>query len=184
MISQLVSSSPASDSVLTAQSLEPASDSLSLCPSPAHALSVSKINIKKNVFLNARLDPEGQWPFTATCFIATLKLLLVAGGAPLTLCHGLFGNRLAPFSWGGARQAESAVLTRAVPGWGTGPITSYLGAPRAARAPSGLAWPPSQIGLDIRTRQPQWCPTLVLILRKAVWQSLFYPSLTLAHLPC
>ncbi|VFV44106.1 Hypothetical predicted protein, partial [Lynx pardinus] len=40
MISQLVGSSPTSDSVLTAQSPEPASDSvsLSLCTSPAHTL--------------------------------------------------------------------------------------------------------------------------------------------------
>ena len=50
--SQLVSSSPMSGSVLTARSLEPASDSvfsLSLCPSPAHTLSLSQkqINIKK-----------------------------------------------------------------------------------------------------------------------------------------
>ena len=50
MISQFVSSSPASVSVLTVQSLEPASDSvspsLSLWSSPAHALSLflSKIN--------------------------------------------------------------------------------------------------------------------------------------------
>ena len=48
MISQSVSSSPASGSVLTAQSLEPVSDSVSpsLCSSPIHALpvSVSKIN--------------------------------------------------------------------------------------------------------------------------------------------
>ena len=46
MISQFVSSSPALDSVLTARSLEPASDcvSLSLCPSPIHTLSLSKIN--------------------------------------------------------------------------------------------------------------------------------------------
>ena len=55
MISQSVGSSPASGSVLTVQSLEPASDSvsLSLCPSPGHAVCVSlslpqKINIKKN----------------------------------------------------------------------------------------------------------------------------------------
>ena len=43
MISRFVGSSPASGSVLTAQSLEPASDSvsLSLCASPAHALSLS-----------------------------------------------------------------------------------------------------------------------------------------------
>ena len=43
MISRFVGSSPASGSVLTAQSLEPALDSvfpsLSLCPSPACALS-------------------------------------------------------------------------------------------------------------------------------------------------
>ena len=46
MISRSVSSSPASGSVLTAQSLEPASDSVapSLCPSPAHALSLSVKN--------------------------------------------------------------------------------------------------------------------------------------------
>ena len=48
MISRTVSSSLASGSVLTAQSLEPVSDSVSpsLCPSPIHAvsLSVSKIN--------------------------------------------------------------------------------------------------------------------------------------------
>ena len=52
MISQFVGSSPTSGSVLTAQSLEPASDSLSpflsLCPSPAHAFSLSKLNILKN----------------------------------------------------------------------------------------------------------------------------------------
>ena len=47
MISQSVSSSPTSGSVLTAQSLEPASDSvspslsLSLYPSPANARSLS-----------------------------------------------------------------------------------------------------------------------------------------------
>ena len=52
MISQLVSSSPASGSVLTAQSLEPALDSvspLSLCPSPAHALSLSVSKINENI---------------------------------------------------------------------------------------------------------------------------------------
>ena len=44
MISQLVSSSPKSGSVLTAQSLEPALDSVSpsLCPSPACSLSLSQ----------------------------------------------------------------------------------------------------------------------------------------------
>ena len=58
MISQFVSLSPALGSVLTAMSLEPVLDSVSrspsLCPSPAHALSlsVSKINktFKKNFF--------------------------------------------------------------------------------------------------------------------------------------
>ena len=43
MISRFVSSSPASGSVLTAQSLEPASDSVSLSLSapPPHSLSLS-----------------------------------------------------------------------------------------------------------------------------------------------
>ena len=43
MISQLVGSSPMSGSMLTAPSLEPASNSvcLPLCPSPTHALSLS-----------------------------------------------------------------------------------------------------------------------------------------------
>ena len=43
MISRLVSSSPVVGSVLTAQSLEPALDSVSpsLCPFPAHTLSLS-----------------------------------------------------------------------------------------------------------------------------------------------
>ena len=44
MISQFVSSSPASGSVLTAQSVQPALDSVSfsLCPSPTWALSLKK----------------------------------------------------------------------------------------------------------------------------------------------
>ena len=43
MISQLMGSSLTSGSVLTAQSLEPASDSVSvsLCPSPTHVYSLS-----------------------------------------------------------------------------------------------------------------------------------------------
>ena len=49
MISQFMGSSPTSGSVLTAQSLEPALDSVcvcvSLCLSPAHALS-SSVSIK------------------------------------------------------------------------------------------------------------------------------------------
>ena len=54
MISRFVSSSPASGSVLTAQSLEPASDSVSpsLSVPPQLVLFVSqKINVKK-MFLN------------------------------------------------------------------------------------------------------------------------------------
>ena len=49
MISQFVGSSSSSGSVLTAQSLEPASDSLSpsLCPSPVRALSLSLSKINK-----------------------------------------------------------------------------------------------------------------------------------------
>ena len=51
MISRFMGSSPVSGSVLTAQSLQPALDSVSpsLCPSPAHTMcvSLSKINIKK-----------------------------------------------------------------------------------------------------------------------------------------
>ena len=46
MISRLVSSSPASGSVLTAQSLVPASDSVSFSVPPPLTLSVSKIKIK------------------------------------------------------------------------------------------------------------------------------------------
>ena len=58
MISQLVGSSPASGSVLTAQSLKPVSDSVSpslTIPSPPActlSLSVSEINIKKNLKIN------------------------------------------------------------------------------------------------------------------------------------
>ena len=53
MISKFVGLDPISGSVLTAQNLEPASESVSLSvfPSPAHtlclSLSPSKINIKK-----------------------------------------------------------------------------------------------------------------------------------------
>ena len=54
MISSFVSSCPTSGSVLTARSLEPTSDSvspsLSLCPSPAHAVSLSKINKREKNF--------------------------------------------------------------------------------------------------------------------------------------
>ena len=52
MISQLVSSSLTSGTVLKARSLEPALDSvspsLSLCPSPAPALSLSLSKLNKN----------------------------------------------------------------------------------------------------------------------------------------
>ena len=51
MISQLMSSSPVLGSALTAQSLEPISDSvtLSLCPSSAHSLSPSPSKINKHL---------------------------------------------------------------------------------------------------------------------------------------
>ena len=57
MISQFVSSIPTSGSVLTAQSLEPASDSVSpslSAPSPAHTLSLSLSQNKtlKKIFLS------------------------------------------------------------------------------------------------------------------------------------
>ena len=50
MISQFMGLSPMLGSVLTAQSLEPALDSvspLSLCPSPSHTLSLKKKKKKK-----------------------------------------------------------------------------------------------------------------------------------------
>ena len=74
VISRSVSSSPASGSVLTTQSLKPASDSVSpslSAPPPTHALSlsVSKINVKKKKnqfkcvpptpFLRAQPAPAG-----------------------------------------------------------------------------------------------------------------------------
>ena len=60
MISWFVSLSPTSGSVLTAQGLETALDSLSssLCPFPAHALSLSLKNestLKKKIFFNVSL---------------------------------------------------------------------------------------------------------------------------------
>ena len=53
MISQSVSSSPTSGSVLTAQSLEPALDSvsLSLYPAPTHAVSLTNKYTLKKFFL-------------------------------------------------------------------------------------------------------------------------------------
>ena len=52
MISQFVSLSPVSGSVLTAQSLEPASESVTpslSVPSPAHALSLFVSNKNENI---------------------------------------------------------------------------------------------------------------------------------------
>ena len=63
MISQFVSSSPASGSVLTAQSLEPASDSVSpsLSAPPPFALSLSKINIKNlKLFFHILMTVDNQ----------------------------------------------------------------------------------------------------------------------------
>ena len=63
MISWFVSSSPASTSVLTAQNLEPAADSVSSCLSAPHllmfcvSLSLSKINkYFKKIFLKIKDD--------------------------------------------------------------------------------------------------------------------------------
>ena len=61
MISQLVDSSPASGSVLTAWSLEPASDSVSppLSAPPMLMLSLSldnEINIKKYIFKSHKVN--------------------------------------------------------------------------------------------------------------------------------
>ena len=44
MISRLMNLSPTAGPVLTAQSLEPASDSVSFCSFPAHTVSLSEIN--------------------------------------------------------------------------------------------------------------------------------------------
>ena len=56
MISRLMSLSPASDSVLTAQSLEPASDSASpsLCAPPLLVLCLSKMNKRKHLKFSIR----------------------------------------------------------------------------------------------------------------------------------
>ena len=68
MILRLVGLSPTSGSVLTAQSLEAASDSVSPSLSaspPAQALSLSKINIKKKFFQTAaKTEPSSHY----SCF--------------------------------------------------------------------------------------------------------------------
>ena len=66
MISQFVSSSPVSGSVLKAQSLEPASDSVSLsfCPFPTHALSLSvsqKMNKRLKILKKKNLNVNSTW---------------------------------------------------------------------------------------------------------------------------
>ena len=65
MISQFVSSSPTSGSVLTAQSLEPASDSVSLsvslCPSITHTLSLSLKNKHKTKKVTCWLNSRSVW---------------------------------------------------------------------------------------------------------------------------
>ena len=75
MISQSVSSSPASGSVLMAQSLEPASDSVSLCPFPAHALSlfVSKIKIKKIIPMSVAGKTSKQIQDLGSCLYGPLR---------------------------------------------------------------------------------------------------------------
>ena len=86
MISQFVSSRAALDSVLTAQSLEPASDSVSPSPSPfpAHALSLKKLRERlgsrkaqkmRKAVLTGRASPSqyGSWD-CAGSFLQSLGL--------------------------------------------------------------------------------------------------------------
>ena len=91
MISRFVSSNPASGSVLTAQSLEPASDSVSpsLSAPPLLALSLSKINIFKIFFL--KKGTRGAWvaqsverPPSAQVMISRFVSSSPASGSVLT----------------------------------------------------------------------------------------------------
>lgn len=140
-----------------------------------HALLISD----RSHCRNAGFDPGGQFSFTVTCFISALALLLMPKGAPLTRPHGLtlgpsgslltwLGRWCCPGLWEAGAHVPSLVPYE----------------PRAARVTSGLAWRPSQVGLDISIMQPPGRPTVGLVSSKAVWQSLFCTSLTLAHLPC
>ena len=75
-ISWFMSSSPMSGSVFTAQSLEPASDSVSPClsaPPPTHALSLSLKKKKKKKYLSTltRMDVEernSDFPTLQKCY--------------------------------------------------------------------------------------------------------------------
>ena len=87
MISQFVSSSPESVSGLTAQSLEPASDSVSLsvCPSAACSVSyiVSKVNKHLKNFFKNRKNHWGAW-VAQSVKCPTLNFCL---GHDLTVCE-------------------------------------------------------------------------------------------------
>ena len=80
MILPFVGSSPTLGSVLTARSLEPAFDSVSpsLCPFPAHALSLSVPKINKrwkkkfNDYNQRRLQP-GRLCFLTNCEVSSLQ---------------------------------------------------------------------------------------------------------------
>ena len=79
MISRFVSLSPLSGSVLTAQSLEPASDSvspsLSLCPSPlARLLSLKNQTLKKIIPYQYSLSVKGMLTWTNAQLISRLEV--------------------------------------------------------------------------------------------------------------
>ena len=65
MISLLVGSSPVSGSVLTAQSLKPVLDSvsLSLCPSPTRILSLSLKNKRTFKKINKVVSTQNDWKY-------------------------------------------------------------------------------------------------------------------------
>ena len=77
MISRLTNSSPVSGSVLTPQSLEPASDSVSLSvfPSPTHALSLSVSKINITIKNNFKIVARGK----TTCYVQGNPIGLSAG---------------------------------------------------------------------------------------------------------
>ena len=94
MISQSVSSSPASGSVLTAQSLEPASDSVSLSPFlPTRALSLSlslslsfknKQKFKNNTKRGVWVAQSVKCPTSAPVMISWFMSLSPVSGSMLT----------------------------------------------------------------------------------------------------
>ena len=89
VILQSVGSSPTSGSVLTAQSLEPAADSVSPSlsdPPPLHSLSLSKVNthLKKN-FRGAWVAQSVERPTSAQIMISWFVGLSPMSGSALTV---------------------------------------------------------------------------------------------------